>query len=531
MLDRVTASGTNYAELPPLPDEEARIAALHALGLLDSPPQERFDRITRLTSLVLGVPIALVNLIDRDRQVSLSCVGLPGDDVPRAQSFCAHAIARDEPLVIPDLARDARFSASPFVTGPAALRFYAGEPITGAGGHRLGTLCICDVRPRHLDEAQLGTLRDLARLVEREISADALTEALAARHAAERRTRAVMDSAAEGIFTTAADGAIDYVNPAARRILGLVTGDAIGRPLPELIVAAGVTADTRSDEMAQLLRAGSRGTAIATLKRFDTGEEVPIEYTTAPIGAGEGIVVTFRDVTERRQLERLREQFVATVSHELRTPLASITGYVEVLADGLAGPLNEQQRTHLAAVARSAGRLDALVQDLLTLAEAEAPAHALARAPVDVAALAQDVAAELAPLARDKDVKVELDAAGAEIAGDERRLRRLLLNVAGNAVKFSPAGGAVALRAWPAAGGGAIVEVADAGPGIPADELPLVSTRFFRASTGAATPGTGLGLAIACEIAEQHGGRLEVDSAVGEGTTVRVTLPARPPAA
>ena len=515
---------------PELPDEHARLAALHRLALHTKPPGDRFDRITRLAGRVLDMPIALVNLIDRDHQWSLACVGLPGDDVPRAQSFCAHAIASDDPLVVPDLARDARFRDNLFVTGDAALRFYAGQPIAGPGGHRLGTLCVADLRPRTLGDRELESLRDLARLVERELSADALNEALEARAVAERRTRAIMDSAAEGIFTTDREGRVEYLNPAAGRALGLLTDEAVGRPLVSLLARAGVRAQRGDVTLASLLEAGRRGTASATVSRFDTGADLPIEYTAGPIGQDQGWVVTFRDVTARVELERLRERFVSTASHELRTPLAAIIGYVDVLAAELSGPLNEDQRAQLATVGRSAERLRGLIDDLLALAESGTPASALTLAAVDLGQLARDVAAELGPVAAARDVRVTVDAADPAVEADDRRLRRVLVNVLGNAIKFSPAGSEVAVRAH-GTQDGAVVEVTDSGPGIPEDELPLVGTRFFRASTADGVPGTGLGASIAREIAEQHGGTLEFTSAPGQGTCVRLRLPHRPPTA
>ncbi|MDQ3740166.1 MAG: GAF domain-containing protein, partial [Actinomycetota bacterium] len=183
---------------PALPDDDARVEALRALHLLEGIPDERFDRITRVAARLFGVPIALVNLVERDEQRGLSCLGLPTADMPRAQSFCAHTIASAEPLVVPDLASDPRFAGNPLVTGPDALRFYAGHPLAAPSGHRIGTLCIVDTRPRTLSDDELATLRDLALLVEREVAEARIEEALEGRRTAEARLRAVVDSAAEG---------------------------------------------------------------------------------------------------------------------------------------------------------------------------------------------------------------------------------------------------------------------------------------------------------------------------------------------
>ncbi|MCA1855648.1 EAL domain-containing protein [Massilia oculi] len=154
-------------ERPRLPvDEAQRLAALHATRLLGSAPEESYDRVTRTATRLFGVPIALVSLVDRDRQWFKSRTGLETPETPRDISFCAHAILADEGLVVPDAARDPRFADNPLVTGEPHLRFYAGVPLYSVERKKIGTLCIIDRRPRRLDLGQLDALRDLARMVE-----------------------------------------------------------------------------------------------------------------------------------------------------------------------------------------------------------------------------------------------------------------------------------------------------------------------------------------------------------------------------
>jgi phosphoribosyl 1,2-cyclic phosphodiesterase/GAF domain-containing protein len=163
--------------LPPTPpDESQRLAALHGLGILDTPPEERFDRLTRLASAVLGVPVALVSLVDRDRQWFKSFVGLDVNETPREVSFCAHAIHGRDILLVPDALQDPRFADNPVVTSGPRVRFYAGRPLWLPSGHCVGTLCIGDTHPRDLTPEQMQLLDDLGALVEREItSTDALS--------------------------------------------------------------------------------------------------------------------------------------------------------------------------------------------------------------------------------------------------------------------------------------------------------------------------------------------------------------------
>lgn len=156
----------------PLPaDEPERLRALQALGLLDTPPEERFDRLTRLAAALFAVPIALVSLVDRDRQWFKSRQGLDLAETPREAAFCAHAILGPDVLLVPDAQADPRFADNPLVTGEPRVRFYAGVPLRLPDGSRAGTLCLNDTRPRDLDEKQIGLLRDLGALVERELAA------------------------------------------------------------------------------------------------------------------------------------------------------------------------------------------------------------------------------------------------------------------------------------------------------------------------------------------------------------------------
>lgn len=156
----------------PMPtDESARIDTLRALNILDTSPEERFDRLTRLAKRLFGVPIALVSLVDAERQWFKSCFGLAASETPRDISFCGHAILGDEVFLVPDATRDIRFHDNPLVVSEPRVRFYAGCPLKVPNGSRLGTLCLIDVEPRTLDGDELLLLRDLARMAEQELAA------------------------------------------------------------------------------------------------------------------------------------------------------------------------------------------------------------------------------------------------------------------------------------------------------------------------------------------------------------------------
>ncbi len=154
----------------PLPGDEAeRLAALHGLGVLDTAPEARFDRHTDDISAILDVPVALVSLVDADRQWFKSRRGIDVEQTPREMSLCAHAILGNDVLQVDDTLADPRFADNPLVSGEPRLRFYAGMPLTLDDGSRVGTLCVADYRPRHLDDEQLDSLRRVAGLVEQEL--------------------------------------------------------------------------------------------------------------------------------------------------------------------------------------------------------------------------------------------------------------------------------------------------------------------------------------------------------------------------
>ena len=157
--------------MPPFPDypipadEEQRLRDLQRLGLLDSPADPQLDRIVSLACSVLGMPIALVSLVDRDRQWFLARRGLAATETPREMAFCAHAIADDGVLMVPDARADARFATNPLVLADPRIRFYAGAPLRSPEGHKLGTLCVIDRQPRRLEPEQLQQLQLMADLV------------------------------------------------------------------------------------------------------------------------------------------------------------------------------------------------------------------------------------------------------------------------------------------------------------------------------------------------------------------------------
>ena len=341
---------------------------------------------------------------------------------------------------------------------------------------------------------------------------------------------ALIDSTLDGICLTDEHGEILISNKPLRQLARELGMPQEGSIAERLIAIADRLAEperyrARMHELA-------RTTGEATLDEFELrGSGRVLRGYTAPVqdpdGSFVGRVWTLRDVTADRELDRMRDAFVATVSHELRTPLTSISGFLEMMHEEEQA-LGESGKRYLGVIRRSTERLHALVEDLLLIAQIEAKRVELELAPLDVVDLVTSAVETQRPSAVEKGVTVEVVADHPpNVRGDRVRLTQVLDNLVSNAVKFTNEGGSVRVDI---SGKGNTVElvVADTGIGIPADEQGQLFSRFFRASTAVqqAIPGTGLGLSISRALVEQHGGTIAFTSREGEGTRVTVTLPA-----
>lgn len=233
-------------------------------------------------------------------------------------------------------------------------------------------------------------------------------------------------------------------------------------------------------------------------------------------------------VVQLDELDRDKTDFLSSVSHELRTPLTSIVGYIEMLADGDAGDLTRDQSAMLGIIDRNSRRLLMLIEDLLTVSRIEADTFELMVTPVDMAAIVDHVCDAIAPSVSERTLRLIVDVPDdiGTIEGDPAQLERVVLNLATNAVKFTPADGVVTILVR-RENDELVVAVRDTGIGIPLEEQPRLFHRFFRASTARehAVQGTGLGLSLVKAVVERHGGSVDLESAPGEGTTVVVRLP------
>ncbi len=379
-----------------------------------------------------------------------------------------------------------------------------------------------------VDEKGPAEVAELARDFNRMADANARSFSELARRGAE--LEAVLESTTGGMTMTDRGGALVFSNKQMGRLwreLGVDAEGGIWERLAALAQLAGGI-EQHAAAFAQLAADESfvyeSPFDVPTLGRSFIGHTGPVQDAS---GAVTGRLFTLRETTAERAAETAKDQFVATVSHELRTPLTSIIGYIELIRDGDAGELTPEQDRFLGVVDRSAKQLHALVDDLLTSGLTASSTLELDVEDVALDDVVQESVDAAIVAAREKDITLTVEAdTGLRLPGDRRRLVQLTTNLISNAIKFTPAGGTIAVRSR-SADGRAAIEVEDSGIGIAADEQDRLFDRFFRASTARAAQvqGTGLGLAIVKLIVDAHRGTIEVRSREGTGTTFTVEFP------
>lgn len=391
------------------------------------------------------------------------------------------------------------------------------------------------------DDAFAGAVAVFADVSERKDAEERLRVTLAELEAQYREAehargmgRAILDAAGDPMLAVAPDGTILTANKRFALLFDTEAASLSERRLDELLPAVqGLFAEP--EQSAALL-----SEALTEPERELTGtlvQEVPerreFALLSLPVRSDEqehlGRLIVLHDVTREREVDRMKSEFVSLVSHELRTPLTSIKGYVDLLLDGEVGEVAAEQQEFLGIVKSNADRLVALINDLLDISRIEAGRVELHRAPLDLARLVAEIADSLRPQIAAKQQQLALDfpAGLPPVSADADRLLQIVLNLLSNAHKYTPAGGTIHITA-------AVVEgqvelsVADSGIGLSAEEQARLFTRFFRAKnrTTQEVGGTGLGLSIVRSLVELHGGQIRVESAPGQGSTFRVTLPA-----
>ncbi|WP_426039652.1 CHASE3 domain-containing protein [Brevundimonas sp. DC300-4] len=347
--------------------------------------------------------------------------------------------------------------------------------------------------------------------------------------AAEARQRAILDSALDAIITLNPSGSIETANAAAERMFGYSANDLDRRDISLLIDVTGAGDGSFLSRLGASHGEFADGLVRELVGRKSTGAVFPVDVALGPmdLASGRHMVAVIRDITERRRVERMKDEFVSTVSHELRTPLTSIAGSLGLLAGGALGEMPAKAGRLIEIAHSNSQRLIRLINDILDVEKLQSGQFELELTSLDMETVVGRSIKESGAFAESLGVRVTLAAEGAApVQGDPDRLTQVVTNLVSNAVKFSTRGGEVRLRLQ--TGPKTVrLSVIDDGPGISEAFRARIFGKFAQADSSdtRARGGTGLGLAIAKEISERHAGRLWFESVEGEGTTFHLDLP------
>jgi signal transduction histidine kinase len=406
-------------------DDSARLDALQQVNLLDTPPEEAFDRLTRLASKILHAPVSLISLVDRERQFFKSAVGPPDPwgylrETPLSHSFCQHVVASSAPLIISDARRHPLVHDN-LATSEMGVVAYAGMPLTTSEGHTLGSFCAIDTQPRQWTEEEIEILRELA--------ASAMTE-----------------------------------------------------------VELRLTARQLHENYQELQKVHR----------------------------------------QLQALEALRDDLTHMIVHDLRTPLTSLMSGVQLME--LVGELNDEQQEILKISVDGGNVLLGMINDLLDISKMESGALRLEYKNVTANELLEGAQQQVQALVAAQGLTLISEAAPEmpSFRADEDKLLRTLVNLLGNAVKFTPEGGFITMSARLAKDEqGVVFAVNDTGEGIPQDELQRIFEKFGQVETrrSGRKMSTGLGLTFCKLVVESHGGCLWVESELNKGSTFSFRIP------
>lgn len=536
---------TKILKTAPIPaDESVRQARLDGLGVLDTLPQPVFDHITKLASQICNTPVALITLVDRERQWFKSRLGLAAAQTGREISFCGHAIFDPEKIfVVEDALQDVRFADNPLVQGDPKIRFYAGAPIVTNDGYALGTVCVMDQRARQLEPAQLVALSSLAHLVANLLEHERLQHEEAKRNSDKERQRSQMTHALLQVGRQLKSFVdlhcvYQFVNPAYQDYWQCRPEDVVGRHVADLVGEA---------VFQEKIKPGIDRALAGEAVHYETDfafpgmgtRRVEVSYLPARGDAGAifGVVVWVNDIDQRKQREddlnqalnslqhktMQQERFIHIISHDLREPINTINNFAGLLLDEPALGDVSGPRRYLDYVVQGGQRMELLLNDLLHFVHLGQ--STIESQPVDLNTLAAQVRDDLtALLARSGGHLHSGDLP--TVLGDPSLLRIVLQNLVSNGLKFSRSN-------WPAqvrlsahhTEGMWCIRVTDNGIGIPAEKLDAVFDMFSRLHSRKQYDGTGLGLSICRRIAELHHGHISVTSELGVGSCFTLALP------
>lgn len=512
---------------------------------------ELMDLIVERSREVLGYYYAQILLYDADtrelivRSRSLDGFGMLGSGggiipLDAQPSLIAQAARTLQPVISNNTREDPNFR--PYALLPETRSEFACPLFLG--DQLLGVLDVQSAEVGHFDEAEVRMLQNLAAQVSIAIEnarlyqtleqqADRLEELVRERTAEIARERerlmTIVENAGEGIIFTRLDGAIEYANPAWEQLTGHRLDEVIGQSVAEVLQVSDLV---QHQEMAAMAVNGSEIWKGEIHPRRPDGSEYVAGVTIAPVKDAAGqvsyVVGVMHDITAQKEVERMRNKFIANVSHELRTPITSLKLYYTLLRSN---PGTKREH-YLDTMAEQVSRLQRLVEDLLDLSRLDRGVVAMNPEKCDLNALVQEVVRGSLLRAEERGLSLSTDLAPdlPLIYADHERVRQVLINLLTNAINYTSEGDQIGIRTWldkESTIPKAALCIWDTGVGIAPEDLPFIFNRFFRSETAKVTgvPGTGLGLSIVKEIIELHRGSIKAESEPDQGSRFTIYLP------
>ncbi len=522
--------------------ERERLRELQALDLLDTPTEERFDAVARLAARTFRAPIALVSLVDEDRQWFKACIGLEVRATGREVSFCSHAIEHpEEVMVVEDALKDPRFRDNGLVTGPPHIRFYMGAPIRGPGGSVLGTVCVIDRNPRSVEPGDTAIMHSLARLVEFEIVLRLLAHeqpldlvSVGDVQALDAMSRMrFWEMSRDMLCIASTEGYFLDVNARFMQVLGRDRNQLLETPFIEFVHPD--DRDATLKEVAKL-QSGLPTISFSNRYRCQDGSYKWLEWTATPLG--DTLYAVARDVTQRRKMDedmrqiqgalersnQALEEYAYLVSHDMREPLRAVISRLDAIMEDHADALPENAVHHLDRATRAGTRLTHMIDNLMEyarLGKAEPPGDAV----TDLGQVMDNIRSSLNPLLEERGAKLIVGDMPV-LPGDPARIEMLMQNLVKNGIQ-SVSDGAPRIKIEAAEEAGWWnIDVSDNGRGIPEVNRENIFRMFQQIHPEQLGGSAGIGLAVCRRVVEQHGGTIAVlRSDPATGTTMRVRLP------
>ncbi len=515
------------------PQEELRQRVIARYGLGES-DEAAFNQLSQTVASIFGVPVALLTVLRRDRQIFQGACGLSGTGSARESAFCDHTVRQSSVMVVEDAHEDPRFRDNELVTGAPFIRFYAGAPIAIAGV-AIGSLCIIDTVPRTLTPEQCQQLEALA------VVAANLIETRLGTFVAEKRevelkrntqlSRVMLDNVDQGIAYFDGDLKLTLWNDRFFELHGF--GDDLKR--------RGLDASEMLEKSLRWGLFGPKATEAALPAMLDNIRNTPRSETEIStregrtlhsvrlrLDDGEGFIVAVRDLTAERIANRAKDEFISTISHELRTPLTAIRGAIALLGARLGPDINDRSRQMLGMAQKNSARLGTLIDDILDIERLTRGQTGYMMVPLHMSEVIDDAVQQNGPFAEGLSVTLVANSRDPlPLTGDPGRLLQVLTNLLSNAARHSPPGSQVEVAGL-RRDQSVRIEVRDSGAGVPEEFVDRLFERFSQAidANRRGNGGTGLGLAISRAIVEQHGGRIGYEPRTGGGSCFWVELPA-----